>query len=60
MNWRILLGLGAGQTRLGPPGEPGLGVGVHTGDPWVLPASRPLPPQGQAGSSRKALLKAGW
>ena len=36
-------GLGAGQTRLGPPGEPGLGVGVHTGDPWVLPAPRLLP-----------------
>lgn len=44
VNWGILLGLGAGQTRLSPPGEPGLGVGVvHRNTPGFLLLLAPCP-----------------
>lgn len=37
----IQLGPGGRESRLCPPGGQGPGVGIHTGNPWLLPAPHP-------------------
>lgn len=59
MNWCVLLGLGAGQTRLGPPENQGWEWVCTLGTPgfFLLLAHCPT---GPGWFFRKALLKAGW